>query len=58
MQEWGALQQNNTTETYFCVVDYHAITVRPHDPSALYESTLASAALYVAAGAYRVLCYI
>jgi hypothetical protein len=37
------------TETYFCVVDLHAITM-PHDPSDLSESTLASAALYLAAG--------
>lgn len=37
------------TENYFCVVDLHAITL-PHDPKALYESTLSSAALYIAAG--------
>lgn len=36
-------------ENFFCVVDLHAITV-PHDPSELKESTLASAALYLAAG--------
>lgn len=37
------------TENYFCVVDLHAITM-PHDPAELEESTLASAALYLAAG--------
>jgi hypothetical protein len=34
---------------FFFVVDMHAITV-PQDPSLLEESTLASAALYIAAG--------
>jgi len=38
------------TENFFCVVDLHAITM-PHDPQDLSESTLASAALYLAAGA-------
>lgn len=37
------------TENLFCVVDLHAITM-PHDASELGESTLASAALYLAAG--------
>eukprot|EP00934_Nitzschia_sp_Nitz4_P001236 Nitzschia sp. Nitz4//scaffold149_size55946//36205//37576//NITZ4_006599-RA/size55946-augustus-gene-0.66-mRNA-1//1//CDS//3329536824//1236//frame0 len=36
-------------ENFFCVVDLHAITM-PHDPKELHESTLSSAALYVAAG--------
>lgn len=55
IQQWVGLQE--TAETYFCVVDYHAITVQPHDPAALYESTIASAALYLAAGMYScVLC--
>ena len=36
-------------ENFFCVVDLHAITV-PQDPSLLEESTLASAALYIASG--------
>jgi tryptophanyl-tRNA synthetase len=42
---------NNTiiNENFFCVVDLHAITV-PQDPSQLEESTLASAALYIASG--------
>jgi tryptophanyl-tRNA synthetase len=37
------------TENFFCVVDLHAITA-PHDPEELSESTLASAALYLASG--------
>jgi len=36
-------------ENFFCVVDLHAITV-PQNPGELEESTLASAALYIAAG--------
>lgn len=36
-------------ENFFCVVDLHAITM-PHDPTELKESTLSSAALYLAAG--------
>jgi hypothetical protein len=39
------------TENFFCVVDLHAITM-PHEPNELKESTLASAALYLAAGMY------
>ena len=41
------------TENFFCVVDLHAITM-PHDPQELEESTLASAALYLAAGVYPI----
>ena len=37
------------TENFFCVVDLHAITM-PHEPKDLAESTMASAALYMAAG--------
>jgi|UPI000581B3E0 tryptophanyl-tRNA synthetase len=37
------------TENFFCVVDLHAITM-PHNPQDLGESTLSSAALYLAAG--------
>jgi tryptophanyl-tRNA synthetase len=37
------------SENFFMVVDLHAITM-PHDPKDLEESTLASAALYLAAG--------
>lgn len=39
-------------ENFFCVVDLHAITM-PHDPKDLKESTLSSAALYIAAGTYK-----
>jgi tryptophanyl-tRNA synthetase len=38
-------------ENYFCVVDLHAITM-PHNPQDLQESTLSSAALYLAAGKF------
>jgi hypothetical protein len=45
-----------TTENFFCVVDLHAITM-PHDPKDLAESTLSSAALYLAAGTlHYVIC--
>jgi len=46
VDEKGFLVQ---TENFFCVVDLHAITM-PHDPKELEESTLSSAALYLAAG--------
>ena len=49
IQQWVAFQ-DMAEECYFCVVDLHAITM-PHDPKELSESTLASAALYLAAGA-------
>jgi hypothetical protein len=42
------------TENFFCVVDLHAITM-PHDPKDLAESTLSSAALYLAAGTCHIL---
>jgi tRNA synthetases class I (W and Y) len=38
------------TENFFCVVDLHAITGGKLDPADLSESTLSSAALYIAAG--------
>lgn len=37
------------TDTYFCVVDLHAITL-PHDPKELLASTRSAAALYIACG--------
>lgn len=46
-QEDGEVEVVN--ENFFCVVDLHAITV-PQDPAQLEESTLTSAALYIAAG--------
>jgi tryptophanyl-tRNA synthetase len=36
-------------DTFFCVVDLHAITV-PHDPAELRSSTRTMAATYLAAG--------
>lgn len=47
-QEDGSIVK---TENFFCVVDLHAITM-PHEPSELSEATLASAALYLAAGEF------
>ncbi len=41
------LQRDN--DTFFCVVDLHAVTV-PHQPSRLAEDTLSTAALYLACG--------
>jgi len=46
----AATEVTEVTENFYCVVDLHAITAQPHDPSALLESTRASAALYLAAG--------
>lgn len=48
-QNIGVDDDGNPTENFFCVVDLHAITM-PHDPMELGESSLASAALYLAAG--------
>ena len=36
-------------DTFFCVVDLHAITL-PHEPVGLLEATRKSAALYIASG--------
>ncbi len=36
-------------DTFFCVVDLHAITM-PHEPKDLLEATRKSAALYLASG--------
>lgn len=47
IRNWVELQE--TYDTYFCVVDLHAITVE-HDPKVLLESTRTSAATYLAAG--------
>jgi hypothetical protein len=62
IRQWVDFQNDDTektdengniikTENFFFVVDMHAITM-PHDPQALAESTLASAALYMAAGEF------
>ena len=45
IRNWVDLQDSH--ETFFCVVDLHAITV-PHDPKRLAEDTLSTAALYLA----------
>mgnify|MGYP006277381167 CR=1 FL=1 len=47
IRNWVALQDSH--DTFFCVVDLHAITV-PHDPARLSEDTLSTAALYLACG--------
>jgi tryptophanyl-tRNA synthetase len=47
IRNWVELQDSH--DTYFCVVDLHAITV-PHDPARLAEDTLTTAALYLACG--------
>jgi len=47
IKNWVGLQE--TFDTYFCVVDLHAITV-PHDPVELRASTRTMAATYMAAG--------
>ena len=39
----------NDHDTFFCVVDLHAVTV-PHDPQRLANDTLTTAALYLACG--------
>ena len=47
IRNWVALQDSH--DTFFCVVDLHAITV-PHEPARLAEDTLAMAAIYLACG--------
>nr|WP_254217269.1 tryptophan--tRNA ligase [Synechococcus sp. CCY 9618] len=47
IRNWVDLQDSH--DTFFCVVDLHAITV-PHDPRRLAEDTLSTAALYLACG--------
>jgi tryptophanyl-tRNA synthetase len=47
IRNWVDLQTSH--DTYFCVVDLHAITV-PHEPQRLAEDTLTTAALYLACG--------
>ena len=47
IRNWVDLQDDH--DTFFCVVDLHAITV-PHDPLELAEHTLTTAALYLACG--------
>ena len=47
IRNWVGLQDSH--DTFFCVVDLHAITV-PHEPGRLAEDTLTTAALYLACG--------
>ncbi|QNI79850.1 tryptophan--tRNA ligase [Synechococcus sp. RS9909] len=47
IRNWVDLQHDH--DTFFCVVDLHAITV-PHDPTRLADDTLNTAALYLACG--------
>ncbi|MBV5261067.1 tryptophan--tRNA ligase [Synechococcus moorigangaii CMS01] len=47
IQNWVEIQQDY--DSFFCVVDLHAITV-PHDPKVLAANTKAIAALYLACG--------
>ncbi|MEB3261356.1 MAG: tryptophan--tRNA ligase [Cyanobacteriota bacterium] len=47
IRNWVDLQDSH--DTFFCVVDLHAITV-PHDPRQLAQDTLSTAALYLACG--------
>lgn len=47
IRNWVEIQQQY--DNFFCVVDLHAITV-PHDPKLLANSTLTTAALYLACG--------
>jgi tryptophanyl-tRNA synthetase len=47
IRNWVDLQSSH--DTFFCVVDLHAITV-PHQPTQLAEDTLSTAALYLACG--------
>mmetsp|Transcript_11020 Transcript_11020/g.35002 ORF Transcript_11020/g.35002 Transcript_11020/m.35002 type:complete len:455 (-) Transcript_11020:23-1387(-) len=47
MKNWVGLQDEY--DTFFCVVDLHAITM-PHDPKELREASRRNAALYLACG--------
>ena len=47
IRNWVDLQDSH--DTFFCVVDLHAITV-PHNPAQLAEDTRTTAALYLACG--------
>jgi tryptophanyl-tRNA synthetase len=47
IRQW--VQYQHDFESFFCVVDLHAITA-PHDPKMLASNTLMAAATYLAAG--------
>lgn len=55
IRNWVDLQHDH--DTFFCVVDLHAVTV-PHDPQRLADDTLSTAALYLACGLDPELCTI
>ncbi|MBC8123644.1 MAG: tryptophan--tRNA ligase, partial [Gemmatimonadaceae bacterium] len=43
------VHEQSQYESYFCVVDLHALTI-PQDPQELHAATLRTAALYIASG--------
>ena len=47
LKQWVTLQEHN--ETFYCIVDEHAITV-PYEPKDLQDRILDAAAMYIAAG--------
>lgn len=47
LRQWVDLQERY--DSYFCIVDYHAITVK-QDPDTLFHNTLSLAAMYIAVG--------
>jgi len=47
ISQWVGMQEDS--DCFFCIVDLHAITV-PHDPKTLRQSTLSTAAAYLASG--------
>ena len=49
LKQWVDIANNPAHETFFCVVDLHAVTVL-HDPKQLEEATLQAAATFIAAG--------
>ena len=49
MREQVYMSSACPADTFFCVVDLHAVTL-PHEPKDLLEATRKSAALYIAAG--------
>jgi tryptophanyl-tRNA synthetase len=48
VRHWVALQE--THDAFYCIVDLHAITVQPHDPTLLRRRTQLAAAQLLAAG--------
>ncbi|MGH8773966.1 MAG: tryptophan--tRNA ligase [Jiangellaceae bacterium] len=48
LKQWVVLQESH--DTFYCVVDLHAITMQPHDPASLRHRTRVTAAQYLAGG--------